>query len=105
MPQSRARCSRITEVSPDTQKFAILREAKDLYVPAARANSRSFASLRVCDFFKIAKNQRCKQYSYGDKMVQKSKKSQTLRMTTLKMTTLKMRMLRRLRVFREHLVQ
>ena len=43
---------------------------------------RSFASLRVCDFFRIAKNQRCKQYSYGDKMVEKSKKSQTLRMTT-----------------------
>jgi hypothetical protein len=41
-------------------------------------------SLRVCDFFKIAKNQRCKQYSYGDKMVEKSKKSQTLRMTTRK---------------------
>jgi hypothetical protein len=34
--------------------------------------------LRVCDFFKIAKNQRCKQYSYGDKTVEKSKQSQTL---------------------------
>jgi putative flippase GtrA len=29
-------------------------------------------------FLKTAKNQRCKQYSYGDKMVEKSKKSQTL---------------------------
>jgi putative flippase GtrA len=35
-------------------------------------------ALRVCDFFKTAKNQRCKQYSYGDKMVEKSKMSQTL---------------------------
>ncbi len=35
-------------------------------------------ALRVCDFFKIAKNQRCKQYSYGDKTVEKSRKSQTL---------------------------
>jgi hypothetical protein len=35
-------------------------------------------ALRVCDFFKTAKNQRCKQYSYADKMVEKSKKSQTL---------------------------
>jgi len=38
----------------------------------------SVVILRACDFFKIAKNQRCKQYSYGDKMVEKSKKSQTL---------------------------
>jgi hypothetical protein len=35
----------------------------------------SVVILRACDFFKIAKNQRCKQYSYGDKMVEKSKKS------------------------------
>jgi hypothetical protein len=35
-------------------------------------------ALRVCDCIKIAKNQHCKQYSCGDKMVEKSKKSQTL---------------------------
>jgi hypothetical protein len=39
------------------------------------------ASLRVCDFFEIAKNRCGKQNRYGDKTVENSKKSQTCRMT------------------------
>jgi hypothetical protein len=35
-------------------------------------------ALRVCDFFKVVENRRCKQNSYDDKMAEKSKKSQTL---------------------------
>jgi hypothetical protein len=30
--------------------------------------------LRTCEFFESTKNQCCKQYSYGDKMLEKSKK-------------------------------
>jgi len=41
---------------------------------AAGEMHRPFAAPRVCDFFKIAKNQRCKQYSYGDKNGRKIKK-------------------------------
>src|SRR3984957_5950840 len=37
-------------------------------------------SLRVCDFFEVAKNRCCQQNSYDDKIVENSKKSQTLRM-------------------------
>src|SRR5580692_8360296 len=42
---------------------------------------RSFASLRVCDFFEVAKNRCCKQSGYDDQIIENSKKSQALRMT------------------------
>jgi hypothetical protein len=37
------------------------------------------ASLRVCDFFEVAKNRCCKPSGYDDHIVENSKKSQTLR--------------------------
>ena len=49
---------------------------------AAGKLPRSFASLRACDFFEVARNRCSKQNSYDDKIVENSKKSQTLKMTS-----------------------
>lgn len=37
------------------------------------------ATLRIRDFFEVAKNRRCKPSGYDDHIVENSKKSQTLR--------------------------
>src|ERR1700733_1051739 len=77
-PRSRKCCGRGGNSSG---KARVARECKGSIDCVTGPLRAPVISLRVCDFFEVAKTRCCKQNSYDDKIVENSKKSQTLRMT------------------------